>query len=90
MTIREARAILDKNNKIARTNNLKVVTVFRKGQISKDITYTSMFSDSSYEVCYWADQEAEMLKKFNVPFLIYNNSQMRESFGYLDFDHIDE
>ena len=87
MTIKEARAILDKNNKIAQANNLKVVTVFRKDLMSKDITYTSMFSDVSYEVCYWADQEAKTLREFNVPFLIYENSCMRGSFGCLDFDH---
>lgn len=90
MTIKEARAILDMNNKIADENNQKVVTVFHKAMMIEDTVYTTMFSDSSYEALDWADKKAESLKKLGVPFIIYNAYHLRESFGSIDFDKTKE
>lgn len=90
MTINEARAILNKNNSIADASNLTVVTAFQKDMMSGEIVYTTMFSDSSYEAFAWADRKAEMFNKFDVPFLIYQGSHMRESSGILDFDYTEE
>lgn len=43
MTIKEARAILDKNNNIADMDNLKFVTAFQKDMMSGEIVYTTIF-----------------------------------------------
>lgn len=90
MTIKEARAILDKNNNIAGIDNLKFVTAFQKDMMSGEIVYTTIFSNSSYEALAWADRKAEMLKKFNVPFMIYQDYHLRESFGILNFERTEE
>lgn len=90
MTIKEARAILNKNNKIAAINKLEVVTLLQKDLMSGEIVYTTIFSDSSYEAIAWADRKSEMLKKLDVPFIVYQGSYLRESFGILDLKYTEE
>lgn len=86
MTINEARAILNKNVKIAADNKLSVVTFFVKDIMTNEIAHMSIFSDSRYEAHAWAINKAESLKRFVVPYASYMGHELFDSSNTLEFD----
>ena len=86
MTINEARAIIDKNVKIAADSQLSVVTLFVKDIVADEIVHMSMFSDSRYEANAWEHAKTEPLRRFGIPYVSYNGCTMLNSSDTFEFD----